>query len=30
MMRLFRDELANYADLFLGETFGSVAEAELF
>ena len=30
MMRLFRDELADYADLFLGETFGSVAEAELF
>ena len=30
MMRLFRDELAGYADLFLGETLGSVAEAELF
>ena len=30
MMRLFRDELADYADLFLAETFGSVAEAELF
>ena len=30
MMRLFRDELADYADLFLGETFGSVGEAELF
>ena len=30
MMRLFRDELADYADLFLGETFGSVAEAKLF
>ncbi len=30
MMRLFRHELADYADLFLAETFGSVAEAELF
>ena len=30
MMRLFRDELADYADLFLAETHGSVAEAELF
>ena len=30
MMRLFRDELAGYADLFLAETQGSVAEAELF
>ena len=29
MMRLFRDELADYADLFW-ETLGSVAEAELF
>ena len=30
MMRLFRDQLADYADLFLAETLGSVAEAELF
>ena len=30
MMRLFYDELADYADLFLAETLGSVAEAELF
>ena len=30
MMRLFREELADYADLFLAETHGSVAEAELF
>ncbi len=30
MMRLFRDELADYADLFLAETLGSVKEAELF
>lgn len=30
MMRLFRDELVDYADLFLAETLGSVAEAELF
>ena len=30
MMRLFRDHLADYADLFLAETLGSVAEAELF
>ena len=30
MLRLFRDELADFADLFLGETLGSVAEAELF
>ena len=30
MMRLFRDELAGYADLFLAETLGSVAEAKLF
>ena len=30
MMRLFRDQLADYADSFLAETLGSVAEAELF
>ncbi len=30
MMRLFRDELVDYADLFLAETLGSVAEARLF
>ena len=30
MMRLFRDELVDHADLFLAETLGSVAEAELF
>jgi S-methylmethionine-dependent homocysteine/selenocysteine methylase len=30
MMRLFRDQLAEYADLFLAETLGSVEEAELF
>ena len=30
MMRLFRDELVDYADLFLAETLGSIAEAELF
>ena len=30
MMRLFRDQLADYADLFLAETLGSIAEAELF
>ena len=30
MMHLFRDELTDYADLFLAETLGSVAEAELF
>ncbi len=30
MMRLFGDELLDYADLFLAETLGSVAEAELF
>ena len=30
MMRLFSDELADYADLFLAETLGSVAEAKLF
>ena len=30
MMRLFRDELSDYADLFLAETLGSVEEAELF
>ena len=30
MMRLFRDQLADYADLFLAETLGSFAEAELF
>jgi S-methylmethionine-dependent homocysteine/selenocysteine methylase len=30
MMRLFHYELADYADLFLAETLGSVAEAELF
>ena len=30
MMRLFSDELLDYADLFLAETLGSVAEAELF
>ena len=30
MMRLFHDELTDCADLFLAETLGSVAEAELF
>jgi S-methylmethionine-dependent homocysteine/selenocysteine methylase len=30
MMRLFRDQLIDYADLFLAETLGSVAEARLF
>ena len=30
MMRLFRDELSDYADLYLAETLGSVEEAELF
>jgi len=30
MMHLFRDELSAYADLFLAETLGAVAEAELF
>ena len=30
MMRLFRDELVDYADLFLAETLGSIDEAELF
>ena len=30
MMRLFREELTDYADLFLAETLGSTAEAELF
>jgi S-methylmethionine-dependent homocysteine/selenocysteine methylase len=30
MMQLFRDQLIDYADLFLAETLGSVVEAELF
>jgi len=30
MMCLFRDQLIDYADLFLAETLGSVIEAELF
>ena len=30
MMYLFRDQLIDYADLFLAETLSSVAEAELF
>ena len=30
MMRLFREELTDYADLFLAETLASVVEAELF
>jgi S-methylmethionine-dependent homocysteine/selenocysteine methylase len=30
MMNLFRDQLIDYADLFLAETLGSVVEAELF
>jgi S-methylmethionine-dependent homocysteine/selenocysteine methylase len=30
MMYLFRDQLADYADLFMAETLSSVAEVELF